>query len=107
MIRNVLMIIIMTALTVGCFWLSHYYSNREQVVLGGFQDCSWVHTIPGPSNCADSQTMGIVDELRFKTFIFNLCGLVFILAYIAVLIITGRKEPDLSKANSESFLNMT
>ena len=94
MTRNILMILVMTALSFFCFWRSHHNSNIEELILNDKQDCSWVHTIPGPANCANGEQMRIVEELRLEAFLFDLCGLVFLFAYITALIVLSWKDKN-------------
>jgi hypothetical protein len=67
--------------------LSVYWQNQKAVVMGNFQDCSWVHTVPGPSNCAGNNRMAEIDNLNAKSQISWVASLVIVGGLLTVPLI--------------------
>lgn len=66
--------------------LSFYWGDRMRVVIGPFQDCSWVHTLPGPPNCAGPSRMAEYENLRARSQISWAISIVFFIGSIFGLI---------------------
>ncbi len=79
----------MICLSAFCFWFSDY-------VMVGYMDCSVLHTIPHPTNCAAEVVMLSKELLRY-------CGLgLLFIAFFLPLFIAWRKE-KFSKNGMESI----
>jgi hypothetical protein len=94
---------IIIAFGVGCILLSLYLEQKIVDEMKGFQDCYWVHTVPGPTNCADNKMLAIQDDLRFKIQILHLCALGCFLLSVAVPILIHRREEKSNKGDFDSI----
>ncbi len=74
--RQVVFILILSVVGFSCVVLSIYWSNRMSLVMGDYQDCSWVHTIPGPTNCASSERMAVYEDLGTRSQISLVFGII-------------------------------
>ena len=96
-------ILIIIALGGGCIFLSLYLEQKIIDEMKGFQDCYWVHTVPGPTNCADNKMLAIQDNLRFKIQILHFCALGCFLLSVAVPIFIHRREEESNNSENDSI----
>lgn len=94
---------IIIAFGVGCILLSLYLEQKIVDEMKGFQDCYWVHTVPGPTDCADNAMLRVRDDLRFKIHILYFCALGCFLLSVGVPILINRREEESGKDNYDSI----
>lgn len=71
-------------LAVILFVLSLNWDLKKVALMDSYQDCSWVHTLPRPDNCASSKLMRDYEDLGNRSKVALAGSLVLISALIAL-----------------------
>lgn len=100
-ISTILWIALVSSATVASFLLSAHWNAEMIASLGEFQDCSWVHTIPIPADCADDDVMAAYENFRAKSQVSFFIGLIFLIGLILtpILYLRNRSEGNVEKSD--------